>query len=436
MYGICLPSSHFLSSDDTHRLNGAIEMTQAGRVWMISEVYYPEEIGTGYYMTHVAEGLAEHYHVRVLCSQPTYAARGSLAPWREVHRGVHIDRCRATTFNKDVPILRLINVLTISLSISLSTVVKIHRSDVVVVVTNPPLLPFVIAAACRLRGVRCILRVDDVYPEVLTGTGFARPDSAVVHALSLATRHLYRSVCRIVVLGRDMERLARAKLGGTTQQISVIPNWADIDLIAPVPKTDSVLVHELGLANKFVVQCAGNMGRAQGVENMLRAAELLTEQKDIHFLFIGAGAKRRWMEDEVKGKQLGNITLLDQRPRSDQPNFLNACDIAMASLLPGMTGAGVPSRTYNIMAAGKPIIAIANPDSELSLVVQEEQVGWVVPPDQPEKLVEVILEARAHPEALSLMGKRARAAAEAKYSPDRVISAYSELVRDVCIDAD
>jgi len=404
-----------------------------GKLWAISEVYYPEDTGTGYYLTGVAEGLASHFDVHVLCSQPTYAARGSLAPWRETYRNVHIERCPGTTLNKDVLILRLANVLTISLSLFLRALQRIRRSDVVIVVTNPPLLPFVIATACRLRGAKCILRVDDVYPEALTATGLARPGSIAVRALSWMTKRLYQRVDQIVVLGRDMEQLARGKLGRSAQRIAVIPNWADVNLVAPTAKTNSVLLHELGLTDKFIVQCAGNMGRVQGVETMLKAAELMTDEENVHFLFIGAGAERRWMESEVQRKQLHNVTLLDQRPRSDQPNFLNACDVAMVSLLPGMTGAGVPSRLYNIMAAGKPVIAITSPDSEVSLVVQEEQIGWGVPPDQPEKLAEVIRKAKVDPEALPMMGKRARAVAEAKYSPDRIISTYSELIKDVWV---
>ena len=405
-------------------------MKAIGKLWLISEVYYPEEIGTAYYMTGLAEGLTSSYHcVNVLCSQPTYSARGVLMPWEEVHHGVHIERCPATVFNKDILVLRLVNMLTVSWAIFFACLLKIQKTDVILVVTNPPLLPFVVATACHLRGARCILRVDDVYPETLIATGLADPASPVVRVLARLTKLLYRRVDQIIVIGRDMERLAREKLGVTTKQISVIPNWADVALVNPVPKTDNALLHELGLADKFVVQCAGNMGRAQGVENMLRAAKLLREEKGIHFLFIGSGAKRRWMENEVRDKHLDNVTLLDQRPRSDQLNFLNACDIAMASLVPGMTGAGVPSRLYNIMAAGKPIIAIAGSDSELSLVVQEEQIGWLVPPDQPEKLAEVILVAKAHPHDLSLMGERARGVAEVKYSRDRIISTYTELIR-------
>ena len=82
-------------------------MNAPGKLWFISEVYYPEDTGTGYYMTGVAEGLALHFDVHVLCSQPTYAARGSLASWRETYRNVHNERCPGATFNKDGLILRL-----------------------------------------------------------------------------------------------------------------------------------------------------------------------------------------------------------------------------------------------------------------------------------------------------------------------------------------
>ncbi|MFZ1597493.1 MAG: glycosyltransferase, partial [Anaerolineae bacterium] len=208
------------------------------------------------------------YDVNVLCSQPTYAARGSFAPWREVRNGVRIERCPGTTFDKDVLVPRLVNVITISLSLFLRALSRIRKSDVVIAVTNPPLLPFLVEIACRLRSANYILRIDDVYPEALTATGLARPDSTMVRVLARMTRRLYRSVGQIIVVGRDMERLAREKLGGTAKQISVIPNWADVALVTPVPKTDNALLHELGLVDRFVVQCAGNMGRAQGVENM------------------------------------------------------------------------------------------------------------------------------------------------------------------------
>ena len=208
----------------------------------------------------------------------------------------------------------------------------------------------------------------------------------------------------------------------------IIPNWADIDTVLPAAKTDNSLLDEHGLARKFVAQCAGNMGRAQGIENMFAAAGLLRNEEDISFLFVGSGARRPWMENEVKNKELRNVVLVGQRPRSDQSRFLNACDIGILSLLKGMTGAGVPSRIYNIMAAGKPLVVIADYDSEPARIVMEENIGWVVPPDRPEELAEAIMDARSDPERLAEMGGRARLAAETKYSRDMIVQSYRALI--------
>lgn len=382
-------------------------------------------------MTRIAEGLAKSRSVNVLCSQPTYAARGTRAPSREEHNGVCIERCWSTALSKDFIPFRLINLLTISASMFFSALIRLRRDDIVLVVTNPPLLPFAISTVCRLKGAKCILRIDDVYPNVLVSTGVARPESLIVRIMERLTRRLYGGVQAIVVLGRDMAALVRSKLPDIADRITVIPNWADLDLVSPHPKSENALLSELGLKDKFVVQCAGNMGRAQGIDTMFAAAEILRDNDQVHFLFIGSGARRPWMEQQVRDKNMRNVTLVDQRPRSDQPNFLNACDAAMASLVPGMLGVSVPSRMYNIMAAGRPIIAITEPGSEMALVVEEEHIGWVVPPDDAAALAEAISDACRNPSLIAEMGARARIAAETKYSEEHAVAAYLRVVEEL-----
>ncbi|MCA9071662.1 MAG: hypothetical protein KDA84_22200, partial [Planctomycetaceae bacterium] len=138
------------------------------RIWVVSELYYPEDTSTGYYLTRIAQGLAERSSdpVHVLCGRPTYAARGQKTAWRETHGGVRIQRCWGTTWNKNRLLLRIVNLLTLSVSVFLVAAWRLQRGDRVLVVTNPPLLPFVISWACRLRGARCALLIHDVYPDV------------------------------------------------------------------------------------------------------------------------------------------------------------------------------------------------------------------------------------------------------------------------------
>jgi hypothetical protein len=195
-------------------------------VWVASELYYPEETSTGFLLTRIAEGLAESFDVHVICGQPTYSARGRRAPRRERRNRVEIERCWSTTLDKDRLPLRLLNAVTISASMFATALRRFRRGDSVLVVTNPPFLPFVIAAAARLRGARPALIVHDVYPEVLTAAGLAGEDSAVTRLAGALTRALYRGVDRIVVLGRDMHALTVRKLGPEADKIVIIPNWA------------------------------------------------------------------------------------------------------------------------------------------------------------------------------------------------------------------
>jgi colanic acid biosynthesis glycosyl transferase WcaI len=398
------------------------------RIWVISELYYPEETSTGYLLTQIAEGLARQFSVNVLCSQPTYGARGQYALWNEIQNGVNIYRCWGTTFNKDILPLRIINMVTITLSILINALRRIGPKDCVLVVTNPPLLPFAISAASFFRRFKSILIVHDVYPEALIAANGTQPGTLFNRLIAYLTRILYSQMKRIVVLGRDMALLVRGKLPVEYQSIVIIPNWADIDLIGPVSRCDNLLLTEINLMNKFVIQYAGNMGRTHGIEYLVFCAERLKSDSDTHFLFIGSGAKKNWLKHAVNARGLSNITILDNRPRSDQPNFLNACDVAVISFMSNMAGVSVPSRMYNVMAAGKPIIAVTDPDSELALVVREEDIGWVVSPSDIDGLRMAILEAKANPNLLVQMGKRARQAAETKYSFERVNKAYTEML--------
>lgn len=130
-------------------------------------------------------------------------------------------------------------------------------------------------------------------------------------------------------------------------------------------------------------------------------------------------------------KRLSNITLLPNRPRNDQINFLNACDVAIVSLVAGMKGVSVPCRIYNIMAAGKPMMAIADRQSEVALVIKEEGIGWTIQPNKPDKLVKAIYEAKSSPRLLHEMGKRARMAAKTKYTYESVLNAYYSLFQNL-----
>lgn len=401
------------------------ETIARNRLWVLTEIYYPEETSTGYYLTRIAEGLAENFDVKVLCGQPNYSARGIKARAREVHKNVEIFRVFGTTLNKNVIPLRLVNMATISVSMFINAVTKFRSGDRVLVVTNPPTLPFIAAAAAKLRGAVYTLLIHDNYPEILIAAGKTRRDSALVRFANFCNRWLYKHASKIIAVGRDMNELLMKKAAGLDVPIATIPNWAELESVSPADRNDNALLKELGLEDKFVFLYAGNMGYPNDVESIIESAEILGDHDRIHFVFLGAGVKRDWIIEESKRRSLRNVTVLDPRPRSEQQTFLNACDVAFVSLVPSMKGVSMPSRTYNILAAGKPILAIVEEDSETARVVYEESVGWVVPPGNPDTLAETVLEVLARRSDLPELGRRARAAAVEKYSLSAAIDKYS-----------
>jgi glycosyltransferase involved in cell wall biosynthesis len=380
-------------------------------------------------MTGIAESLARVFPVRVLCVQPTYTRRGATAPRQETCNGVHIRRCRSTTFDKNKLVPRLVNIVTISASLALEAMRLVRRGDLALVVTNPPVLPLLIQIACLLKGARCVVRIDDIYSEMMVASGMMRKNSFRYRLMARCSRWLYRRAARIIVLGRDMKELLcqRAHISGET--VLVIPNWSDCAEVQPMPREDNSLLREHGLSGKFVVQCAGNLGRVQAVESLVEAARRLKAHEHIHFLFIGAGAKKQWLEEQQRA--LRNVTVLGPQPRESQIIFLNACDIGTAALVDGLRGAAVPSRLYNIMAAGKPVLVIGDERSEAALVVAEEKIGWVVSPSCHDVIAATILAASKDGRLLAEMGQRARKAAETKYRPDSVLQAYVHLVSEL-----
>jgi colanic acid biosynthesis glycosyl transferase WcaI len=396
-------------------------------IWVASELYHPELTSTGFFMTGIAEKLAERRRVEVLCGQPTYSMRGTRHARNEIRKGVRIWRAPSTTFDKDRLAGRAMNTLTLTISIFLRALRRMRRGDQLLVVTNPPVLPFAMVLAAKIRGVESVVLIHDLYPDVLVATGMAASDSWVVRSYSSVARWLYDKADRIVVLGRDARELVVRRFAAASGRVIVIPNWSDSSRIRPASEKGDSVRRLMGLEDKFVVQHLGNMGRTHGIESMAEAAEILRQYANIHFMVVGSGFQRDRLLKRVADTGLTNVSVVPPCSDEDLESYLNACDVALISFRSGMAGVSVPSRMYNVMAAGKPILAVADVESEIAQVVSEEAIGVVVRPGDSRALAAAIMAAADNPSQLTNYGSRARKVAEGKYSSDAVLSRYVAL---------
>ena len=205
--------------------------------------------------------------------------------------------------------------------------------------------------------------------------------------------------------------------------------------MTPAARAGNALGARLGLADAFVLLYAGNLGRAQELATLIEGADRLRGDPRVHLLVVGDGAGRPWLEQEVRARGLGNVTLLGPRPRAEQQEFLAACDLGLVPLVAGMWGVSVPSRLYNFLAAGRPVIGVVEPGSEVDRVVREHGAGWSVPPGDVEGFVAAVRAAAADPVALAAMGRRARHAVDAHYDGASSIAGYDAIVRAAFAEA-
>lgn len=400
------------------------------RLWVVSELYYPEQTSTGYFLTHIAEGLARTMPVEVLCGQPTYSEHGIRAPAREQRNGVLVHRVRATHFGKDRLVLRVLNMITLTLAVTWFALTRFGRGDRLLVVTNPPTLPPLIGLIARYKKMDAHLLVHDVYPEVLAAAGLVAANTVTYRLLDSFFAATFRLYGSIIVLGRDMAEVVRAKIRGGGQAIAIIPNWGDTDEVLPLPRRDNPFLARHGIDAPCVIQFSGNIGRTHDVETILAAARRLRGRSDILFVFIGYGGKVGVIGDAIATGALPNLRLLPRQPRDLLGPMLASPTATIISFVDAMKGLSVPSRMYNVLSAGVPIIAIADSGSELALTVHEEAAGWVLPPGDVDGLVRLIEEIAAPPGAFEAArrGASGRAAVEARYTFKSVIDRFRRLL--------
>jgi glycosyltransferase involved in cell wall biosynthesis len=361
-------------------------MEEEKKIWIVSEFYYPVLTSTGYYITEIAEFLAtKKKNINVICTDSKYNENDNFNYVKKENRnGVLIHRIKSESLDKNNFLKRTIKLFFSSIKLFYKLFISVRKNDEILIVTNPAFLILLMPILKFFKGVNYKILVHDIFPENLVAIGKINKTSFINKFLKLWFDFSYSQAEKCIAIGRDMEEILLKK-NVKPSNLCFIPNWADTDEVQPISKNQTNLINKSNLKDRFVFQFAGNLGHAQGIENILASIKLLSNLK-IHFLFIGSGAMENKIKEFINNNPLNNVTHVGFQKRSEQNDFLNACDVAIVTLSDGMFGLGVPSKSYNIMATGKPILIIADDNSEISQCVKENNIGWVVKPNDPVQL--------------------------------------------------
>jgi glycosyltransferase involved in cell wall biosynthesis len=377
-------------------------------------------------LTELAEDLAgEHgMEVTVVTGYPA-ATQGPALRRSETRKGVRILRARGTTFSQRSFIGRATNYLTYFLS-ALWIAIRLPTQHVTIALTDPPIIGLAALAARPSRGM--VFFCQDIFPEVAgVLEDFRSP--LVNSILERLNRYLVRRAVRIVALGDTMAARLVGGKGAPARKITVIHNWADTSAIVPSPKTNA-FANAHGLADKFVVLHAGNIGMSQNLEIVIDAAARLKARPDIVILFIGEGNRKATLETLVRKRRLNNVRFLPFQPRDQLRWTYAASDVCLISLKPGLAGYIVPSKLYPILAAGRPYIAAVDAISEVAALTERHHCGVLVPPGDAAALADQILRLAGNSGLRQLMGGRARVAAEL-FARDRQVAAHAQVIEEV-----
>ena len=401
------------------------------KLWIISELFYPEQTSTGYFLTEIAKGLVDDMDVHVVCGQPTYSEHGIKAERREDWRGMSICRLRATSFGKDRLVLRAINTITLTVSVFVYMLLHAGKNDRILLVTNPPTFTPIVAVIGKLKGARLFLLVHDVYPEILDAVGLLRSRSIVYRILNKVMGAAFQAFDKIIVLGHDMQTLICQKTGFPQDRVAIITNWADHDEIVSVPDDENMFASANGLHAKTVIQFSGNIGLTHDIESVLSAAFGTRGRNDIQYVIAGYGGKARVVQKQLSESKARNILFVNRQPRELLGAMLSSATAVVIPFNDRMRGLSVPSRMYNVLSAGTPIIAMADPESELAKMVSGNDAGWVIKPHDSNALTQLILQIST-PEGLrdaSRRGQNGRRAVCAQYTLPHVLQSYRTLLR-------
>ena len=296
---------------------------------------------------------------------------------RERRNGVTILRAWSTTRSTRRFSGRLSNYITYFLSATLATV-RLGRPDVVVALTDPPIIALPALAAARIARARFVFLCQDVFPEVARLLEDFR-NARVEAALAWTSRFVVKHADGIVAIGDTMkQRLIEIK-GADPEKIRVIHNWADTEAIRPGPK-DNAFAQEHGLVDKFVVMHSGNVGLSQDVDGLLDVAEGLRDLADLVVAIVGDGARKEFLQAEVARRRLTNVRFFPYQPKDIVSQSFATADVFVVSLKRGMAGFIVPSKLYGILAAGRPFVAAVDADSEVAQISHKHTCGIIVPP--------------------------------------------------------
>ncbi len=389
------------------------------RVVFLNRFCWPEEPATAQLLTDLTEALAAGgRRVRVLASHPGTAG----LPARETHQGVELCRVRSPRAGGRGKVAKAFNWAAFALAALWRVACDTRRGDIMVLLTDPPLLAVVAAPLARARGARVVHWVQDIYPELPMALG-----ARGLGWLRAPRDRAWRRADACVTPGGDMAVFVCTR-GASATKIHVIPNWAPSG-VAPADGAQTAAQRRAwGVEDKLVVAYSGNLGRVHDLEPVIGLAAALQADRDFVFLFIGDGAQRPRLEELARTLALPNVRFLPAVPRAGLAAGLAAADVHLVTLRAGCAQLVLPSKLAGAAASGRPVLFIGPPDCEPARMVTGAALGAAFDRAATAAMADTLRAWRDAPGDRATLGRAARAFATREAGLAGAVARWRELL--------
>jgi len=370
------------------------------------------------------ESLAAAGHeITVVCSAQRYH-KGAQLSVEGVPLGVRVVRCRTTGLRRSSSIGRLFNWVVFLSSAHSQLVLRAASTDAVLAVINPIPLHWLVALARSRHHVKFVALIWDLLPDSAVALGIMPVRSPVASLARRLNRRTFRRVDAIVVPGHDMKQHIMDEYGVSDQQVTVLTNWSDASRL--FLDKDMVVPRGLKPQQPFTVLVAGNMGRAQNVDELKLLALMIESGDGIYLQVVGNGSLIEPLRAWVQEKGLRHTAVQHFCDGAAFGHLLSTASCGLVSLDPRILGLGVPSRTYTYLCAGLPVVAMMPASSEVALQLCQTGAGLVAA-DAKESL-ESLRKLRADPSLYNRMSAAALSAAEGPLSRRQAVRQFEQVL--------
>jgi glycosyltransferase involved in cell wall biosynthesis len=397
------------------------------KVYFVNRFYYPDSSATSQILTELATGLASGFRVNIITSRQLHDNPRAKQAQREERLGVTIRRLRTTRFGRDHLWGRAIDYASFYIHVFLFLLFNIRQRDVVVLMTDPPLLVLLNTSAIKFaRAGRNWLQ--DIFPEIASRLGQLRASSWPFRLLAAwRDRSLNVAAANVVISPRMAAYLAQRGVSN----VRIIPNWADEQAIAPVLHENNPLREQWQLANSFAVIYSGNFGRVHAFDEIINAVRELAGEPGIRFVFIGKGAALEPLRQAVQDIPAVQVSFKAPQRRESLAYSLGAADLHLVSLKMGMEDLVLPSKLHGVLAAGRPVAFIGDTDSDIAAMIRRENVGFSISLGDGAGLANRIRQLASDPGMQEVYRANARALFLREHTQAQGVARWRKLLRDV-----